>query len=135
MKALKVLLPMLRVCGGLLLLLGLIIWTGNGDGLIPVHVTIGVVLIVSLWTIAVIAARAGVSASTVALAIGWGVLVVVLGAVQEDLVTGEWHWTIQVLHLAVSMGAIWWGGHLVQLIRREATRDPSLPTVARSSSP
>jgi hypothetical protein len=104
MKALKVLVPTLRVCGGLLLLLGLIIWTGKGDSLVTVHVMIGVVLIA------------------------------VLGLVQEDLVTGGRHWTVQVLHVAVGMGAIWWGGHLVQLIRRQATADPSRPPVASSAS-
>ena len=37
-------------------------------------------------------------------------------AAQEELLPGSWHWTIQVLHLAISMGAIWWGRRLVRLI-------------------
>ena len=105
-------------CGGLLLVLGIIIWTGKGDQLIGVHVLAGVVLVLSLWTIAAIAARSGVPAGTVALAGTWGLVVVVLGLVQEGLLPGSLHWTIQVLHVVISMGAIWWGRRLVQLIRR-----------------
>jgi hypothetical protein len=58
--AIKVSLAVLLACGALLLVLGIVIWTGNGDALIPVHITLGVVLVLSLWTIAFMAARAGV---------------------------------------------------------------------------
>jgi hypothetical protein len=129
--AIKAALAVLLGCGALLLVLGLIIWTGNGDQLIPVHVTIGVVLVLTLWTIAAIAARSGVPAGTVTFAAGWGLLVVLLGLAQEDLVTGSWHWTIQVLHLAISMGAIWWGRRLVKLIGQ--ARSVSQPTLANPS--
>jgi len=37
--------------GGLLLLLGLIICTGPGDALIPLHAAAGSLLVLSLWTI------------------------------------------------------------------------------------
>src|SRR5262249_14817576 len=49
---------------------------------------------------------------TVVLAAAWGALVIVMGLVQEALAPGSWHWTIQVLHVAISMGAIWWGRRL-----------------------
>jgi hypothetical protein len=126
--AIKVALAILLGCGALLLVSGLIIWTGNGDQLISVHVTIGVVLVVTLWTIAAIAARSGVPARTVAFAAAWGLVVVLFGLAQEDVLTGSVHWTIQVLHVAISMGAIWWGRRLVQLMRR--AQSASQPSVA-----
>jgi hypothetical protein len=133
--AIKVALAILLGCGALLLALGIIIWTGNGDRLIPVHVALGVVLVLSLWTITVIAARSGVPAGTVAFAAAWGVLVVALGLLQEELLPGSWHWMIQVLHVTISMGAIWWGRRLVQLIgRAQSAREPSLPHPAVASS-
>src|SRR5262249_17695700 len=46
--------------GVLLLVLGAIIWTGNGDQLIGMHVLLGLVLVLSLWTITAISARSGV---------------------------------------------------------------------------
>ncbi|MGE5226409.1 MAG: hypothetical protein ACM3OO_05990 [Planctomycetaceae bacterium] len=116
--ALKVAVATLIGCGALLLGLGVAIWTGDGDGLIPLHVAIGVVLVLTLWTVCGIAARSGVSSGTVAFAAAWGVLVVVLGLIQEELVPGDLHWTIQVLHILVSMGAIWWGRRLAGLIAR-----------------
>jgi hypothetical protein len=114
--AIKVALAALMWCGALLLVLGILIWTGNGDQLIPVHVVFGIVLVLTLWTICALAARAGVPAGTVAFAAALGLLIVVLGLAQEELVPGSWHWTIQVLHLVISMGAIWWGRRLVRLI-------------------
>jgi len=132
--AMKVAQATLFGCGALLLVFGVIIWTGKADQLIGVHVTIGVVLIFTLWTLAAIAARSGVQASTVAFAAAWGLLVVLFGLAQEDLLKGSWHWTIQVLHLAISMGAIWWGRRLVHAMRRPPSAShPSVdhpPTVA-----
>lgn len=121
--------------GALLLVLGVIIWTGKADALIGVHIVVGSVLILTLWTIAAIAARSGVSSRVVALAAAWGVLVVVLGLTQEELVPGTWHWTIQVFHLVISMGAIAWGRRLLQLIGRahsvgEPSSGPRSPVVS-----
>lgn len=128
--AIKVALTVLLGCGALLLVLGLIIWTGIGDHeqLVAVHFTIGVVLVLTLWTIAAIAAGSGVPTGTVAFASAWGLLVVLFGLAQEDFLTGSWHWMIQVLHLATSMGVIWWGRRLVKLIGQ--TRSAGEPTMA-----
>jgi hypothetical protein len=129
MKTTKVALATLLICGGLLLVLGIVIWTGNGDALIPVHIAIGIVLVLTLWIICVIALRSErVAPNTVATAAAWGVLVVLLGLAQEDLLVGSWHWTIQVLHLAISMGAIWWGRRLVGLMRpAQPSQEPGAP--------
>ena len=117
-------------CGGLLLVLGLIIWAGGWE-VVGLHKLLGYVLILSLWTICVIAARVGVSAGTVAFAAAWGVLVLVVGLAQEELMPGSWHWTIQVMHVVISMGAIWWGRRLVGSIRQ--IRSAAEPTVVHPS--
>ena len=64
MKPLKVALGVLMACGALLLVLGVIIWTGHGDTLIPLHVMLGVILVCTLWFICAMAARAGVPLAT-----------------------------------------------------------------------
>lgn len=127
--AIKVALAILLACGALLLV-GLIIWTGIGDHeqLVAVHVAIGVVLVLTLWTIAAIAARSRVPAGTVAFAVAWGLFVALFGLAQQDLLPGSWHWTIQTLHVAISMGAIWWGRRLVKLIGH--ARSQGEPTLA-----
>jgi hypothetical protein len=133
MKALPVAMKALIGSGALLLILGVIIWVADAHQLVGVHIALGVVLILSLWTICAIAARSGVPAGAVAFAAAWGVLVVVLGLSQEELVPGDGHWTIEVLHLLISMGAIWWGRRLARMIgSRRATSLTSQPTVTPS---
>ena len=83
---------------------------------------LGFLLILSLWAIAAVAARTGVPIGLVALGVAWGLAAPILAGAQDRLVTGGWHWTIQVLHLVVSMGVIAMGQLLVIRIRRnEAT--------------
>jgi hypothetical protein len=118
--AVKVARAVLVGSGALVVVLGLIIWTGNADGLIGIHELLAYVLILSLWTIAAIAARSGVSWRLVALAVAWSVGAAVLGGYQEELVNGSWHWTIQVLHLVVGMGVIASGQFLVIVMNRQA---------------
>ena len=132
-NAIKASLAVLVVSGGVLLALGVIVWTGNGHQLVALHVALGVVLVGALWFLCAMAARAGVPTGMVAFAAAWGVLVVVLGLAQEELVPGDMHWTIQVLHLLISMGAIWWGRRLAALIRR-AGETGQLAAIAPSAS-
>lgn len=127
-------LRILLVSGGLLLALGLMIWAGLGGGLIVVvHMALGVVLVLSLWTLAAIAARSGVATGSVALAALWGLLVLAYGMAQGRILPGEWHWTVQVAHVFISMGAIWWGRRLGQLMRRgQISPTPRLAQPTRS---
>ena len=119
----------LQVAGAAALLLGVIIWTAGADGLIPTHKTLGDLAVLALWTIAAVAARAGVSLGAVALAAGVGLAVPVFGAAQTDLLTGSWHWTVQVLHVVISMIALALGLRLVFAIRgRDAGQGSSLRT-------
>ena len=54
------------------LVLGVLFWTGNALDLVPLHQTIGFVLVFGLWALAILAARAGVPPALVALAAVWG---------------------------------------------------------------
>jgi hypothetical protein len=104
--ATTVLQMLVRLSGLTLIVLGVLFWTGHALTLIPVHMLVGFVLVLSLWTLAVLAARAGVHPGLVILAMLWGGLVPVLGLTQDRLLPGDAHWVIQVLHLLVGLGAI-----------------------------
>lgn len=106
MKVVMIAQMTVRVSGALLLLIGLLIWTGHGDQIIPWHELIGFVLVLGLWTLAYSAARTGVTVGLVVLAIAWGLLAPALGLTQVNLLTGNSHWVIQVIHLLVGLGAI-----------------------------
>lgn len=110
----------LRISGLLLIVLGLTFWTGRALQLVPVHELLGFVLVFSLWTLSFFAARAGVPMGWVLLAVAWGLVAPILGLTQERLLTGDWHWTIQVLHLLIGIGAIGQGEGLVFRMRRRA---------------
>ena len=88
------------------LVLGGLFWTGNALDLVPLHQTIGFLLVFGLWTLAGLAARAGVRPPLVALAAVWGLIVPILGLTQTRLLVGSAHWVIEVLHLLVGLGAI-----------------------------
>ena len=89
----------IRVSGVLLILLGLAIWTGRADQVVPIHELLGFVLVLALWTLSFLAAP-------------------ILGLTQQNLVTGDWHWTIQVLHLLIGAGAIGQGENLALRMRQ-----------------
>jgi hypothetical protein len=97
---------LVRVAGLLLVALGILFWTGNAVTLIPVHMLLGLVLVLSLWTLAALAARAGARPGQVAGAIAWGLLVLIFGVTQDQLLVGDAHWVIKVLHLLVGLAAI-----------------------------
>ena len=109
---------LVRACGLVLIALGILFWTGNASELIPVHMLVGLVLVLSLWTLAFIAARMGVSPPLVIVAFLWGLLVPVLGVMQDGILVGDLHWLIKVLHLLVGVAAIGQAESLGVRIRR-----------------
>ena len=110
---------LVRVCGVLLLLSGLLFWTGDAPrSLVPLHMLLGIILVVALLVVAILGAQAGVS---MGLAIGAGVLAVLvlaLGWTQTTLMPGSTHWLIQALHLILGMAAIGIGEAIGGRVRR-----------------
>jgi hypothetical protein len=86
--------------------LGLAFWTGNLLGLVDVHQLLGILLVLALWTLAVLAYRAGVPAGVVAVAAVYGVIVAIVGLTQRELLPGSAHWVIEVIHLLLGIGLI-----------------------------
>ena len=107
-----------RVTGLTQIVLGLLIWFLDLDAVIPVHIAVGLVLVLSLWTLAFLAAEAGVSRGLVILAVFWGFLTPVLGLMQGRLLVGDAHWVIQVVHLLVGVGAMGLAERLAVRIKR-----------------
>jgi hypothetical protein len=97
---------LVRLTGAIQIVLGLLFWTGNALNLIPIHMLSGTVLVLALWALAFLAARAGVDGRRVALAIAWGLIVLILGLTQSRLLPGAFHLLVQVVHLLIGLGAI-----------------------------
>jgi hypothetical protein len=94
------------------LILGGLLWAGIGKNLVPVHATIGTILVLSLWTCAFFAARAGAPRGLVALAVVWGLIVPVVGVTQTSILPGSTHWIIQVVHVLLGLAAMGLAGAL-----------------------
>jgi hypothetical protein len=117
MKPVRVAQMTVRACGAALILLGVLIWTGHFDNFIPAHKFFGIVLVLGLWTLAFLGARAGVPTGLVVVAVAWGLIAPALGLTQENILTGGWHWVIQVLHLLIGLGAIGLAERLAMMIK------------------
>jgi hypothetical protein len=112
---------LVRISGLTAVVLGLLFWTGNVLNLIPLHMLAGALLVLSVWALAFLAAWAGVSWDLVVLALLWGLLVPVFGMTQTQLLPGDAHWLIQVLHLLVGMTAMGLGQALATRIKQVQT--------------
>jgi hypothetical protein len=107
---------LVRITALIQIILGLVIWFGVADAFIPVHIISGIVLVLSLWTLAIVAGRAGVNLWLVAFAIAWGLMAVVLGLGHEQWILGPAHWIINVVHMLVGLAMIGLAQRLTILI-------------------
>jgi hypothetical protein len=96
----------IRAAGVVQLVLGLAFWTGNALGLVDLHQLVGILLVLGLWTLAALAARAGVQPGLVAAAAVWGLIVPIVGITQRELLPGSAHIVIEVVHLLLGLGAL-----------------------------
>ena len=113
MQLTKPLTILLRILALVLIVLGFGFWSGHWVGLIPLHRTLGVVFVLTLWTIAIAALVNGhPRRGLAAFAIVWGVLIGAFGMTQQRILVGEYHWIVRVLHLAVAMYAMHLAGVL-----------------------
>jgi hypothetical protein len=116
----------LRLCILLALILGITFWTGHGQRDVPIHMAIGLIFVISLWTLGVVGLMSKASLPLSLLALAWGFLVIWLGLAQVRLMmTNHLHWMLQVLHLLVGLAAIGIGEVLGKRVLATRDRLPS----------
>ena len=120
MNALSVAGWTIRITGLALVVLGLLLWADAASSLRSIHILLGLVLVVALAAAAVLALRAGAKPILPAIAIAWAFLTVALGMVQAQLLVGDAHIVVQVIHLLVGVVAIGLGEALSAAGRRGA---------------
>jgi hypothetical protein len=114
---------LIRIAFAIQLALGLLFWSGNLRFLVNVHRLLGLLLVLGLWGLAVMAARARISPAVVAFVVVYGLVVPVLGELQIKLIPGSAHWIVQAVHLLIGLGFIALAELLGSLIgRSQATR-------------
>lgn len=105
---------LLGLSGVALLLLGVLFWTGHALTLVPLHMLLGALLVLSLWMLVAISLYARTAMGFAAVVLVWSLIVPLLGMTQMQLLPGSGHWMIQVLHLLVGIAAMGLGGVLAK---------------------
>jgi hypothetical protein len=111
-----------RFCFIVLLVLGILFWTGHADSLLPLHLVLGFVLVLGLWTLAAVAASRHVPVGLVAIAIAWGLVLPVFGLTQTRIAPGNLHWIVQILHLVIGLVAVGLAENLARRLREGRLR-------------
>ena len=104
MSVSKALIIFMRAAMAVQIILGIGFWTGRWYGLVNLHMAIGVLFVLSLWVIAArgIAQQKGLAA----FAFLWGVVVVALGMTQQQILVGDLHWIIRIVHLVIGIASM-----------------------------
>src|SRR5947199_2477860 len=107
MRAINISIMVLRLAVLLALLLGILFWTGNAENLTLIHMLLGFIVVISLWTIGL--AQGFIKGGSFPLALVTfivGLLLAIVGLYQTRWLIGSTHWIIQVIHLLLGLSAI-----------------------------
>ena len=105
-KAVTILQFAVRILALLLVALGVLFWMGRSRDLVPLHMRMGQLLIVLLWILAGMGARAGVKAGMAAGALVYGFLAYLFAMNMGAFLPGPAHEVIRVVHLLIGLGAV-----------------------------
>lgn len=105
-KTVNVLRWVIRIAGFVTLGLGLAFWNGTGYNLLSAHQGLGFLVSGALLLMAVLGFGRRVSPGLLVLALLWGLAVPAIGSLQGQLLPGDGHWIIEVVHLLLGLGAI-----------------------------
>jgi len=107
MKVITIAVWVLRIAVLAAIILGILFWTGNAVNLIPVHMLIGIIAVLSLWVIGL--AQGFIKGGSFGLALATfivGLALAIVGLYQQQWLLGSSHWIIQVIHLLLGLSAI-----------------------------
>jgi hypothetical protein len=85
---------------------GIVFWTGNADNFQIVHIVIGILVVLALWTLGIVQGLQGGSFGLALATFVVGFLLVLVGLFQTRWLIGSNHWIIQVVHLLLGLSAI-----------------------------
>jgi uncharacterized membrane protein YuzA (DUF378 family) len=97
---------LIRLLFLVLLVIGIMFWTGHAFNLLPLHMHLGESLVGLLWILAVFGMVARVSPILTVGAILWGALVVFFGRDMGSMLPGPAHEAIRVIHLLIGLIAV-----------------------------
>jgi hypothetical protein len=111
----------LTLAGLLALISGALFWIGTALNLMALHMLMGFLAVGALWVIGLAQAFAWRGSWIIAgCALIVGAVMIVFGMMQSSLLRGEFHWIMQVIHLALGLLTIGIG-HMATARYRKAS--------------
>jgi hypothetical protein len=109
------------------LILGLIFWIGGTNGLVGLHMLVGILFVITVWYLGVVQGLQsnGSLGLTVGTFVG-GLLLAIVGMIQGRVLVGGAHWIIQVIHLLLAITAIGLGEMSVARYNRARAASPAV---------
>jgi hypothetical protein len=108
------------ITGLVQVVLGTLFWTGHALDLVPLHMLIGVLFVLSLIAQAVLAARSGAPAGLAAATVVWAIAIAALGMTQMRILPGPYHWIVRVAHLLTAFIGMGMSGALTARLKAMA---------------
>ncbi len=93
------------IAGLCALVLGLVIWIANID-LTDIHMLFGLLVTLGLLAMSIIALTAPGLRIWGMVGIVYAIILLIFGEAQSNMLAGNLHWLIQVLHTLIGIGAI-----------------------------
>jgi hypothetical protein len=105
-----------RIAGTVQLVLGAFFWIGHAYTLLPLHIVSGTLIVVTLWTDAVLALITRTRRGLALFGLVWGLALPAFGLGQAAVLVGSMHWIVRVVHLLMGLAAMAIAGTLGQAI-------------------
>lgn len=121
---------LISLFGIALLVLGILFWTGHAMSLLPLHMLLGGLFVITLLVLVVPGLAARNSRGLAAVVLFWSLLVPVVGVTQLRLLPGDDHWVIQAIHLLVGIIAMGLGHALARRIGKRPAEAAGIPESA-----
>ncbi len=123
----RIAIMVLRVAVLFNLITGIIFWTGNAAPLQVVHILLGIIAVLSLWTLGILQGMRGGSFGLALATFVVGFLLALVGLFQKNWLPepNANHWIIQVIHLVLGLAAIGLGERVAGLYRRLTAKSAS----------
>ncbi|SRR5579883_2785891 len=119
----------LRISALAALLIGLELWSGGGGALVPVHMALGIVAVVAVWSLGLMQLRRpggsrGLASATLLL----GVLLPVAGVGQLSFFGGSGQLIAQLVHVVLAFAVIGTGEACAGRLRRAPQAGAARPS-------
>jgi hypothetical protein len=110
-----------RLGGLVMIVLGLLFWSGNALTLVNEHMTLGLLVVLALWVLAATAMQRGVHVGLVIAAFVVGLVVIGFGMAQTSLMSGATQVVVEIIrvvHLLLGLTLISLGEIITARLRR-----------------